>query len=407
MVQGISRTRILRIVLVLTVMVIGATAGGFYIYYAATDGGAQSATADRAATDQAQSDDKTDEAATGEDSEEGEDEETAIPVSVADVEIGSVSTYITATSNMVPEDEVKVLAESEARVTRILVEEGEHVRAGQLLAELLRDEAEIMVNKASLTADNARMAFERAQRMHEEDLIAQEEFDKTTMNHRIAQQELAEAEWRLEKTQIRAPFDGRVTLRSCTLGQDVRPGDELFTVTDFTPLIARIYLPEKDVLRLDEGRDVRITLNADDQVVFEGRIRQISPVVDTATGTVKVTIEAVDPPSGVRPGGFVAVDITRETHPDTMLLPKKAVIRELKQAHVFVANGELAEKRDVALGLEEGKNIEIVSGIERGDRIVVAGQGGLDDGSKIKILPDKTDAQAANLNEDAEQPAKS
>ena len=111
MVQGISRTRVLRIVVVLTVMVIGATAGGFYIYYASNDGGAETATADQAATDQTQADDKTDEAAAGEDSEDGEDEETAIPVSVAAVEIGSVSTYITATSNLVPEDEVKVLAE--------------------------------------------------------------------------------------------------------------------------------------------------------------------------------------------------------------------------------------------------------------------------------------------------------
>jgi membrane fusion protein (multidrug efflux system) len=387
--QKISRTRVLRIVLVLTVMVLGAAAGGLYIYNAA---------AEQATTDTTQSEDTSGETKTDDDPSDGEDEETAIPVSVTDVEIGDVSTYITATSNLVPEDEVRVLAESEARVTRILVEEGEPVRAGQLLAELQRDEAEILVNKA-------RLAYERAQRMSQENLIAQEEFDKITMNHRIAQQELAEAEWRLEKTQIRAPFEGRVTLRSCTLGQDVRPGDPLFTVTDFHPLISRIYLPEKDVLRLDEGRDVRITLNADDEVAFAGRIRQISPVVDTATGTVKVTIEAVDPPSAVRPGGFVAIDITRETHPDAMLLPKEAVIRELKQAHVFVARGEVAEKREVALGLEEGRNIEIVHGLERGESIVIAGQGGLDDGSKIKILPEPAEAQAANLNEDADQPS--
>jgi membrane fusion protein (multidrug efflux system) len=170
------------------------------------------------------------------------------------------------------------------------------------------------------------------------------------------------------------------------VGQHVRIGDELFQVTDFDPLIARIYLPERDVLGLTEGREVRLRLNADDSVAFAGRIRQISPVVDTATGTVKITVEASVPPADVRPGSFVTVDIVRETRGEALLLPREAVLRELKRAHVFVANDELAEKRVVTLGLEEGQFIEALSGVAAGERVIVAGQGGLKDGSAIKIL---------------------
>ena len=405
----VGRARILKISIVLAVLVIGATAGGLYIYRAATNGSQTTAAADQADPESEQATDDSAEpaekAGEGSDDETADDGETAIPVRLAAAEVGTVSTYISATANLVPEDEVRVLAEAEGRVTGLLVEEGDRVRAGQLLAELLRDEAEILVNKARLTADNASMAHERAARMHAEKLIAQEDFDKITMDHRIAQQELAEAEWRLEKTQIRAPFDGRVTLRNCTLGQHIRPGDELFTVTDFDPLIARIYLPEKDVLALDEGREVRIRLAAAEGVRFRGRILRITPVVDTATGTVKVTIAAIEPPRDVRPGGFVAVDITRETHADALLLPKEAVIRELKKAHVFVANESVAEKRAVTLGFEEGKKIEILTGSDRGEQIVVAGQGGLDDGSTVKVLTEETETQASKLDAEADQPA--
>lgn len=405
----VGRARILRISIVLAVLVIGATAGGLYIYMAATNGSKTTAAAEQGDPESEQKADGSAEPAgeAGEsgDDETADDEESAIPVRLAAAEVGTISTYISSTANLVPEDEVRVLAEAEGRVTDLLVEEGDRVRAGQLLAELLRDEAEILVNKARLTAANARMAYERAARMHAEKLIAQEEFDKITMDHRIAQQELAEAEWRLEKTQIRAPFDGRVTLRSCTLGQHIRPGDELFTVTDFDPLIARLYLPEKDVLALDEGREVRITLAADEGVRFRGRILRISPVVDTATGTVKVTIAAIAPPRDVRPGGFVTVDITRETHANALLLPKGAVIRELKKAHVFVADEGVAAKRAVSLGLEEGDKIEILTGIDRGEQIVVAGQGGLDDGATIKVLAEEADAQASSLDAEADQPA--
>ena len=95
-------------------------------------------------------------------------------------------------------------------------------------------------------------------------------------------------------------------------GQHVRIGDELFRIADFDPLIAKLYLPEKDVITLTEGRSVRLTLAADSSVQFAGTIRQISPVVDTSTGTVKVTVEADDPPSMVRPGAFVSVAIVRQ-----------------------------------------------------------------------------------------------
>ncbi|MEE8137912.1 MAG: efflux RND transporter periplasmic adaptor subunit, partial [Thermoanaerobaculia bacterium] len=170
------------------------------------------------------------------------------------------------------------------------------------------------------------------------------------------------------------------------VGQHLRPGDELFQLTDFDPLIARIYLPERDVIGLEEGREVRIGLNADPLIRFQGRIRQISPIVDIATGTIKVTIEAEGPPVEVRPGSFVTIGIVRETRPDTLLVPREAVLRELQKAHVFVADGDLAVKRTVTLGLEEGDLIEALSGVEAGEKVIVAGQGGLKDGSPIKLL---------------------
>jgi membrane fusion protein (multidrug efflux system) len=198
---------------------------------------------------------------------------------------------------------------------------------------------------------------------------------------------LAEAQWAKDKTEIRSPFTGKVTGRMIQVGQHVQISDELFQVTDFDPLIARIYLPERDIIGLNEGREVRILLNADDEVRFTGRIRQISPIVDTATGTVKVTVEANDDsPSQVRPGSFVTINIVRETRADTLLVPREAVIRELQKAHVFVADGELAEKRAITLGLEEGEFVEALSGVEAGDQVIVAGQGGLKDGSPVNIV---------------------
>ena len=384
------------LVIVVLVLALGAGVAGWFYHNAASESGDSSETAE--ATDEGSGNAEASAVAQAskEQGEEDEDGETAVPVNVIDASVGAVSTYISATSNLVPEDEVTVIAEVEGRVTGLYVEEGDRVESGQLLARLLQDDEEIAFQKAKVRAANAEAAHQRAQRMSREDLIAEEEYDKITMDHRVAQQEVAEARWRLERTEIRAPFAGRLTWRNTTLGQHILPGNELFRVTQFDPLVSRIYLPEADVLALNTGRHVDITLKADEKVRFVGRIRMISPVVDTATGTVKVTVEAIDPPSVVRPGGFVIIDFVRETHERTLVLPREAVIRELKSAHVFVAKGDVAEKRTVEVGLEENERLEIVSGIQAGERVVVAGQGSLKDGSKIKVLEIDESQQAAD-----------
>ena len=99
---------------------------------------------------------------------------------------------------------------------------------------------------------------------------------------------------------------------------------------------------------------------------------------------MKVTVEALRPfPESVRPGGFVTIDIVRETRPAALLLPRQAVLRELQSAHVFVAKNGVAEKRNVTLGLEEGDRVEVRTGLAAGERVIVAGKG-----VAIELAPD-------------------
>ncbi len=326
------------------------------------------------------------------------DEKPPVPVELATVALGDVSSYLTATSNLVAEGEVKVLAEVEGRIERVTVDEGDYVEKGQILATLARRDAEIALEKARVREENAQAVHQRGIDLSKEELISAEDLDKRRLDFELAHQERAEAEWRLAKTEVRAPISGRLSLRSSQPGQHVRPGDEMFQITDFDPLVARIYLAEKDVLALTTGRPVEMSLDAAPDVRFAGRIRQISPVVDTATGTVKVTVEATRPPSQVRPGSFVTVKVVRERRPGAVMLPKDAVLRELKQAHVFVAAGEgeamTAVRRAVTLGLEEGDRVQALSGVEPGERLVVAGQGSLSEGARIRTL-DASEAEKA------------
>ena len=329
--------------------------------------------------------------------EEAGEKKAPVPVSVAAVETGTVSSYIRSTANLVSDNEVKVLSESEGRIARLLVDEGAWVSKGQTLATLDGGDTGIDLAKRKVKAENSRLVYERGERMLSEGLISQETFEKLRMENEMSRQEVAESEYRIGKTAIRAPFSGRITSRLVEQGQHVRPAEEMFVLADFDPLVAYIHLPEKEVLGLRTGRESRITLKADESVVFNGRIRQISPVVDPATGTVKVTVEAVAPlPEAVRPGGFVTIDILRESRPGSVLLPRQAVLRELQSAHVFVAKNGIAERRAVQLGMEEGERIQVLSGVAAGERVIIAGQGSLKQGSPVEILSASNSQQTAD-----------
>lgn len=361
-----------------------AVAGALGFYFLTSAGSAQGETTG----------DDASEVAEEEDAEEAEKD--PIPVEAKAARGGSISSYISSTANLVPENQVQILAEWEGRVAKLMVEEGDVVKKGAVLAELARQDGEIILSKAKVRSENNRLAMERSRRLLQQELISQETFDLAKLEDDLAQQELAEAEWRMEKTFIRSPFSGRITERLLQLGQHVRPGDQLFSVADFDPLVARIYLPEGDVLDLEEGRAVEISLRASADITFQGRIRQISPVVDTATGTVKLTIEARQVPRQVRPGAFVRVDIVRQTVADAVLVPREAVVRELQRAYVFIAKDGIAEKRSVELGMEEKGWLQTVSGVEAGDQIIVAGQGGLKDGALVTLLATNSNLELAS-----------
>ncbi len=306
-------------------------------------------------------------------------------VSVAVVEVGPISAYTAATANLVAEDDVKVVAEAEGKVTRLLVEEGRNVAAGQALLHIDPSDAALAVDKAGLALRNAEINLERSQRMAAENLVSPQDLDKIRYERDVAAHGLAEARHRLKKTTVAAPFTGRITLRKVQTGQAVKIGDELFTLADFDPLVARIFLPEREVLDLKEGQEVRLALRAREETRFTGRIRQISPVVDAASGTVKVTVEAVRPPPAVRPGAFVSVEVLRETRAQALLVPRQAVVRELHEAYVFVAEGKIARRRAVEVGLEEGARVEVTRGLKAGEHVVTAGQGALKDQAPIAV----------------------
>lgn len=313
-------------------------------------------------------------------------EKNGVPVEVSGILVKDISSFLTSTTNIEAENEATVLAEIDGRILKIFKEEGNKVKKGELLAKLDDEEKKIALKKAEVKAENGKANYNRSKELYSQELLSIESFDEVRYQNELAKSELEEAEYNLSKTRIVAPFSGEVTVRHIKLGQNVKPTDPLFTVTNRNLLVAYIYLPEKDALYLDIGQEVKISIPWDETTRYSGVIERISPIVDAQTGTVKITIYARNLPKLIKPGSFVSIHIVKDVHENAILIPKKSVIKDFQESYVFIVEEDTAKKVKVELGFEDNGYVEILSGLEESQKVVSVGQGGLKDGSKVKVI---------------------
>jgi RND family efflux transporter MFP subunit len=206
------------------------------------------------------------------------------------------------------------------------------------------------------------------------------------LSHRVSEleSEIAQVKLDLSRTSIKTPFAGYITRRTVEIGQRVRALESLFQVGAFSPLYADVFVSEQEARQIRPNQQALVRLGVDPDLKTAGRIERISPIVDQSTGTIKVTVEVRPTEMAFRPGAFVRVDIRTETRRDALLIPKRALVEEDGENYVFVAAGDTARRTRVSLGFENEGTVEIRSGLSAGQKIVVAGQGALKEGAKIK-----------------------
>lgn len=309
----------------------------------------------------------------------------AIPVQVAPSRRGDISTFLLQTTTIEAERQVDVIAKVSGLVVELPAEEGTHVKKGDLLAQLDEAELQIELLQAKVRMETDQSAFERAKNMLEKNLIAEENYETTRLQYESSKAAYEAARLKVEYTSVRSPIDGVVTTRNIELGQRVNVNQVLFQVADFNPLRAKIYVPEKDMGKIFEGQQAKITVESEPGEEFLGMVKMISPVVDPTSGTVKVTIDIKDSRGKLKPGMFSSVYITTETHKNTLLIPKKALVLESETDQVYVYNNGIAHKVTLKLGFTSGDNVEVLSGVQEGDLVVTVGQEGLREGLPIRI----------------------
>jgi membrane fusion protein (multidrug efflux system) len=332
----------------------------------------------------------------------------AATVTATEVKATPWQPRLQAVGNVQAVQGVLVNNEVAGQVKRILFESGDQVTAGQSLVQLDTevDEAALVGLKAGL--DLARLQLERNQKLLRDRAVSQGDVDE--LNARVAQTlaEVREKEALINKKTILAPFDGQLGIRRVNLGQFLEAGSAIAELEALDPLYVDYALPERRLSEIQVDQPVEVRVQAYPERVFEGRIQAISPAVSRETRNIQVRALVPNPDRLLLPGMFAKVDTLLAAREDVLTLPRQAIAFNTYGDSVFVieqGGGEdadelIVQRRQIKTGAVRGQEIEILEGLEVGERVVLAGQVKLRNGASVQVVEDED--QVAPEHQDAQ-----
>ncbi|MDI6809473.1 MAG: efflux RND transporter periplasmic adaptor subunit [Candidatus Eisenbacteria bacterium] len=314
------------------------------------------------------------------------DDKLMVPVEVATVTAGDIAACFTGTATISAEDETGVVAKVGGVVKQIVVEEGQYVKAGDILARLDDEKISVLLAQARANLDRLKNVYKRNADLHKQNLVSTEVYQDSQYEYEQQKAAYEITELDLKYTSIRTPISGVVAERLIKIGNMVLPNQTVFRVAGLNPLIAVLHIPERQLSKLRAGLPVQLNVDATSGERFTGHVKRISPVVDPSTGTVKITVEVGDPSRRLRPGMFARINIIYDVHQNVLKAPKDAIISEDRENAVFVVRDSVAYRQLVQTGYTNTAHVEVLTGLKPGDMVVTVGKSNLKDSTKVQIV---------------------
>jgi len=375
------------------------------------------------------------------------DEEPAVLVRLGGFSTKDVSRRLSVAADLEAVNEADVVSQLPGVVARVLKQQGDPVQRDEPVIRLVDDELQLEVDNHRIVAEQAELKVRQADLARKEgrkklkqqqlnleqlqkeyeralksaDIVSPESLDskrysvgqakievetlqlkndtyqlaylQAVQEAKLNKVKLATAEFRLSQTVLRSPIRGLLTYLRLKTGELVSSQDKAFSVVSLDRLEARLYVPQRELARLQVGLDVVLRSDVFPDREYRSRVRVVNPVVDEARGTVEVLVDVEDASGFFKPGLFVTGEIILETHRDALLVPKKAIRYENRQAVIFLVREERAYRYLLTVGLSTREGIEVQgltasdgsAGTSKDGELVLVGHDRLKDGARVEI----------------------
>lgn len=311
----------------------------------------------------------------------------AIPVEAALARHGEISSSYHTNTTLAARAETDVISKSSGIVQQVLVEEGDYVKAGQLLAVLENERQRFMLAKEQAELSRLDSELQRMAEMFQRKLISADVYEKLRWQYDAVKASVDLAELTVRETEIRAPITGVVARRYVKTGQLISQmaSQSLFHLVANSELEAVVHIPEQQLAQARAGQAAILRFAG--MAPMKASVSRISPVVDAQSGTVRTTLIIDNSDGKLRPGMFAEVELKFDVKAAALLVPKRAVVTTDNQHSVFVVDAEdKVSRKPVHLGYSSDTTVEILDGVAIGEQVVIAGQGALKDDSLVNIV---------------------
>ena len=314
--------------------------------------------------------------------------ERVMAVAVADVPEVEFADIVEALGTARANETVTITARVTDTISRINFESGQQVEAGEILVELTDTEEAAGLTEARTTLREARRDLTRTTDLVARSVVPQSRLDEATAVVERARARVSSIEAQLADRIVRAPFAGLVGLREVSLGGLVRPGDPIARLDDASLIKLDFTVPERFLSVVSAGMQIAARTSAYPDEVFTGAIAQVDSRIDPVTRSVTVRAEIENRDGRLLPGQLMTVEVRRDERSQPAV-PGSALTRYLDQTFVYVigegADGVFARQRSIQLGRRSGQMVEVLDGLQAGERIITEGVHRIRDGSQVQI----------------------
>jgi membrane fusion protein (multidrug efflux system) len=308
---------------------------------------------------------------------------------------------LSAVGSLKTPEHVTISPKKAGIISKIFVKEGDRVKKGQVLvqlddvdARLQVERAEAKVQEAEALVERNRNTIARYQKLFESKVIPQQTYDDLVLKVKldetkfvVAKAELSLAKQNLADHQIFSPIEGVINLKIASIGEhvNVAPKDEILKIVQMDPLDLEFYIPENWVGKVRRGTQVQFTVRAFFEEKHSATLHMISPTADPATRNVRIEAMVSNPHYRLKPGFFAEVTVPAGGNPSGIVLPESALFSLEGKMFTYAVKEGIAHRREVETGIRFDGKVEIVRGIQRGEKVVTVGHEQLTEGAKVKI----------------------
>lgn len=300
---------------------------------------------------------------------------------VKPVELGN---NVLTSGTVLANEEVDLKSEVDGKITKIAFKEGSRVKKGELLVKINDAELQAQLNKAKFTLQLLKDKEFRQKQLLEKEAISQEEYDDALNQLNVNKSEVNLIEAQIDKTEIRAPFDGIVGLKNVSEGSFITSSTIIASLQNINPIKIDFSVPEKYSGLVKVGDKINFTVVGNDDK-HVATVYAVEPRIDPVTRTLKIRAIYSNPSGKILPGSFADVELILDKIENALMVPSQAIIPELKGQKIYLYKSGVVAQKSVNIGVRTDTTVQVTKGLNPNDTLITSGILQIRPGVKVSI----------------------